>query len=240
MRQLLCLTMLLSCASVLYAQDRKGSPKVAIGFHFSPDYSYRSLQRSKGGNVPDFIISSRNDLEKAKMGYTTGLDVLFQLSKIVGLETGLEFSNKGYQIKSRKLTYESPSASTDPVTAGLKYTYQYLGIPVRISFSFGNGRTSFVTGAGLVTSFLLNANTTAVYEYQNGTSKKNRQTYTDDFRKIDLSPMLSLGVKYKLSDKLYLKAEPTFRYGLLNTRSAPITEHLWSAGLNVGFYSNLK
>jgi hypothetical protein len=51
--------------------------------------------------------------------------------------------------------------------------------------------------------------------------------------------MVSAGVDYKLNNKMHLLAEPTFRYGIIKTKDAPVTEHLWNAGLNVGFYYSL-
>ena len=48
--------------------------------------------------------------------------------------------------------------------------------------------------------------------------------------------MVSAGVDYKLNNKMHLCLEPACRYTLLTTRDFPVTERLWSAGLNVGIY----
>ena len=91
-----------------------------------------------------------------------------------------------------------------------------------------------------MTNFLLNVKQTANYEYSNGKTEKKSQFLKSGFNKVDISPMLSVGVDYKLNNKIHLFAEPTFRYGVIKTKDTPVTEHLWNAGLNVGFYSALK
>ena len=43
-------------------------------------------------------------------------------------------------------------------------------------------------------------------------------------------------LKYNINDRINLRAEPTFRYGLLNTDSKTYEyTHLWTAGLNISF-----
>ena len=91
-----------------------------------------------------------------------------------------------------------------------------------------------------MTNFLLNVKQTSNYEYANGKTEKKSQSSKSGFNKVDISPMVSVGVDYKLTNKIHLLAEPTFRYGAVKTKDAPVTENLWSAGLNVGFYYALK
>ena len=78
------------------------------------------------------------------------------------------------------------------------------------------------------------------YEYSNGNTEKKSQSSTSGFNQVDISPMLSVGVDYKLNNKIHLYAEPTCRYGVVKTKDAPVVENLWNAGLNFGFYYALK
>lgn len=222
------------------AQDNKGAKKILVGFNFSPDYSYRTLKPRDPNAPANVVIDVRNETEKAKFGYTTGINVWFNMTDCVALETGLQFSNKGYRTKNNTLVYADPPGPNDPTQASFSYNYHYIGVPFTVRFLLGKGKARFVSSAGFTTNFLLNASQTAQLKYANGTKEKKRQTSPENYNKIDLSPMLSLGLLYKLANNIYVAAEPTFRYGLLKTVDAPIEEHLWSAGLNLAVYHNIK
>ena len=78
----------------------KSPGKIALGFTFSPDYSYRALNSD-----PDikWVADSRDDREIPKFGFTTGARVLFTLGNKVSLESGLLFADKGE--KTKKLRF---------------------------------------------------------------------------------------------------------------------------------------
>lgn len=207
--------------------------KISIGYNFSSDYNYRTLKSSGGSSSAGIVISSRNHDERARFGYTTGLNVCLFLSKQLALETGIQYSNKGYGTRNLYLAYTQPDPAV-PVRAKFIYAYQYIGIPVKAKFIVGKSKLRFIAGIGFTTSLLLNYKQTVTYEYYNGSTEKKTQSSTSGFNKVDLSPMISAGVDYKLNNKMHLFAEPTFRYGLIKTKDASITEKLWNAGLNVG------
>jgi hypothetical protein len=238
MKQLLILITTLATLTVK-GQDKNPPQKILIGFNFSPDYSSRTLKNNDGSPSSDLVINSRNDNEVAKFGFTTGLNVCFNFSQLVGLETGIQFSNKGYKTKNQDLTYFPPNPSL-PTKAKTNYAYQYIGIPLKAKFSFGKSKVRFVSSIGFMTNILLNVKQTSNYEYSDGKTEKKSQSSKSGFNKVDISPMLSVGVDYKLNNKIHLFAEPTFRYGVVKTKDAPVTEHLWNAGLNMGFYYALK
>lgn len=238
MKQLLILLSTLASLTV-QGQSTKPIQKYFIGFNFSPDYSYRTLKNNDGNPSTDLVINSRNDIEVAKFGYAAGLNACFNFSQLVGFETGIQFSNKGYKTKSQDLVYFPPNASL-PTKSKTNYSYQYIGIPLKAKFSFGKSKVRFVSSIGFMTSILLNVKQTSNYEYSNGKTEKKSQSSKSGFNKVDISPMLSVGVDYKLNNKMHLFAEPTFRYGVIKTKDAQVTEHLWNAGLNVGFYYALK
>ncbi len=213
--------------------------KIAIGFSFSPDYSFRTLKNSGGDGSTDLVIKIRNDIEKAKFGYSTGLNVTFHFSNLLGFETGILYSNKGYKTKEQQLTYFPPNPSL-PDKSSTIYSYQYIGIPLKAKFYFGKNKTRFTTSAGFITNFLINVKQSINLKYPNGSTEKKNQSSTSGFNKVDISPMVSIGVDYKITDKFYLSAEPTFRFGLIKTVNATVKENLWSAGLVLSFFITLN
>jgi hypothetical protein len=222
----------------VYGQNSKPAHHVLIGYSFSPDYSFRTLNNTGGSSSTDLVIKRRNEVELPKFGFTTGLNILVNFSKRAGLETGLQFSARGYKGKGMNLVFETPDP-TLVTNASSSYSYQYIGIPLTARFGFGKSKVRFVSSVGFITGFLLNAKQITTYTYTNGRRDKQAQSIKD-FARIDISPLISIGVDYEVTDKIHLIAEPTFRYGVTKTKDAPVGEHLWSAGLNMGIYYGLK
>jgi Outer membrane protein beta-barrel domain len=225
----------------VHAQDAKKQSltnKLLIGFNFSPDYNFRTL-KNKGGEFGDLVVDSRNSAEIGKLGYTTGFAVCLNFSEQIALETGIQYSNKGYKTKNIDLIISQPDPNF-PIKVRTSYSYQYIGVPLRAKFTFGKSKVRFAPSAGFMTNFLLGVKQTSVYEYANGETDERKNSMTGNFNKIDISTIISLGVDYKLNDKTHLIAEPTFRYGMISTKDAPVTEQLWNTGINVGVYFGIK
>ncbi|MBS1755487.1 MAG: PorT family protein [Bacteroidetes bacterium] len=238
MKQLLLLLLTFFVATT-FGQKSKPGNKISIGYSFSPDYSFRTLKNGDGKSSTDLVIKSRDDIEKAKFGYTTGFNVTFHFSDLLGFETGVQYLNKGYKTKEQDLTYFPPNPSL-PNKATTSYSYQYIGIPIKAKFSFGKNKVRFISSAGFMTNFLINVKQSTNYKYSDGKKEKKDQSSNSGFNKIDISPMASIGVDYKLTDKIHLSADPTFRFGLIKTKDTPVKEKLWNVGLVFGISYDLK
>jgi hypothetical protein len=236
-RVLILITIPISITTL--GQDKSPRQKILIGFNFSPDYCFRTLKNNDGSSSSDLVIKSRNDIEVTKFGYTTGLNVIFNFKQQVGFETGVQYSNKGYKTKNQDLVYFPPNSSL-PTKVKINYSYNYIGFPLKVKFMFGKNKIHFITSAGFMTNFLLNVKQTSNYQYTDGKTEKKTQSTTSGFKKADIAPMLSIGIDYRLTNKIHLIAEPTFRFGVLKIKDAPVSEKLWNAGLNLGFYYDLK
>lgn len=224
-----------------HGQDRNPTHENLIGFNFSPDYSFRTLKNNDGSSSSDLVIKSRNDIEIAKFGYTTGLTIFFNVTQKIGLETGIQYSNKGFKTKNQDLIYiPLPPNPSLPTKLKINYAYNYIGFPIKAKFTSGKTKLLFIASAGFTTNFLLNVKQTNYFEYADGKKEKKTESTTSDFNKVDITPMISTGFEYKVSNKIHFIAEPTFRFGLLKTKDTPVSEKLWNFGLNIGFYHGLK
>ena len=210
--------------------------QIFVGFSFSPDYAYRTLKDNGGDDYTKQVIDSRNSMEIAKLDYTMGLDVSMNITKHFRVETGLHYSDKSYQTKKLDMYYQQSPDPVMPLTARVIYNYQYVDVPLKLTMIAGRSRLRFVTGTGVALNFLLNANTKSVFEYPNGRTRKEAQSSTFDFKKFNISTLFSVGAEYKVKKNMFVRMEPTVRYGLLKTIDRPVTEYLWNAGLNLGFY----
>jgi Outer membrane protein beta-barrel domain len=242
-RQLLLLmticTLTAQGQDTLKAKISGGFKKILIGFNISPDYCSRTLKNNDATGTSGLIIDVRDKRETGRMGITAGVNICFNFTKKTGLETGIQYSAKGYQTTKYDLVYGVPDPAA-PVRAKFRYNYHYIDIPLKINIIKGNGKLRLIAAAGITTNILLSATQTSILEYSGGKTEKQKKQSVYDYNKINISPMISLGADYRINGKMYLRAEPTFRYGMLKNINTPVTEHLWSAGLNIGFYCSLK
>lgn len=225
-------------SSVVQGQMKKSGQKFLLGFNFSTDYNFRTLKKKDNSSNTDLVLIKRNELEIAKFGFTSGINIYIDLLNQMGFETGLQYSNRGYKTKNQELVYFPPDPAS-PSEGQFNYAYQYVGIPVRARFSLGRNKLRFISSIGFITNFLLDVKNIAKYKYADGRTISKTESISG-FKKIDISLVNSIGIDYKLNDNFHLTAEPTFRYGLIKTKDAAIRENLWNAGLNIGFYYGVK
>ncbi|TND08370.1 MAG: hypothetical protein FD123_2166 [Bacteroidetes bacterium] len=241
--------MITSCA--VFAQDttKTKAPaafkRLLTGANISADYCYRILGNNDGSSSSAMIMDTRNSFERPKLGYTGGVNLCYNFSGHFGIETGVQYSNKGYRsyfdfpdtiTDPRLILMYTAYAGPTPAKVTVTYNHVYLDVPVRIIFSCGEKNIRFVSSIGATTNILLQATQKSVAEYENGDIERNTQDLQDDYKMLNISPTISAGVDYRINDKINLRAEPTFRYGLLKIIDTPITGYLWNAGLNITCY----
>jgi Outer membrane protein beta-barrel domain len=232
------LLLLLLAPVILAAQGNKIPVKLFVGLNFSPDYSYRTL-KSDGSTGAELVSRFRNDQEIAKPGYTTGITLLLALSPKIILESGLQLSGKGYKTKEMELAYFPPNPAA-PVAATGNFRFRYLGIPLRAKFAFGRPNFRLMPGIGCMINFLTSSTHKYRYTYSDGHKEEREESFNTEYRKTDFSPMISLGTDIRLNSRFHILAEPTYRWGMVSPKDSPITEKLWSAGLNVGLFYTLR
>src|SRR5688572_885079 len=232
------LIILASAPLLANAQDSLATSKSQVfsfAFYLSPDYSFRTLKNNDGSSSSDFVIKARNSIETGKPGFTTGISTKVNGSKRVSGETGLYYSTMGYKIGELTLDYQQPDPGL-PTKMRSAVNFHYISIPVKLNFTAGNGRPRFIAGAGLAANFLLKESEKFTLTYADGSERNKKESSTHDYKKFNISSLTSIGFEYKLKEKIFLRAEPTLRYGLLKIIDTPVTEHLWSIGLNMGVY----
>lgn len=190
MKLILILTLTFLSLTAL-GQDTNSGKKILIGFNFSPDYANRVLKNGDGSSSTDLVIKSRNDIEIAKFGFTTGLNVWFNFSQRIGLETGIQFSNKGYKAEDQNLVYFPPNPGS-PTKVKIIYAYQYIGVPLKAKFSFTKNKIHFIAGIGFVTNFLLNIKQTTTMNMLMVKQKKNPCHPNQDLITLTLLQLLVL------------------------------------------------
>ena len=205
---------------------------------YSQDYSKFQLGLNYSQNISFIPNSGYNP----KLSLYSGVNFVFNFSKNLGLETGAQFSNKGFQSDWFSFFYEMPEKGI-PYEAKFKYNYNYLDIPLKLNLTLGSSKIRFISSVGLVGNIPLYGKSVLVGKFDNG-----REKIKDSFKvdRSNLSTHFSLGIGYQVSEKFMLKFEPNFRYSLLNffryKTPSPLrqnTYHFITTGLYVGIYYGL-
>ncbi len=246
------LTLLLTMVISLVASghpDTTETPKLLLGVTISPDICYRTLANDGSSSIATSIMNSRNEGESPKLSYSTGVSICFNLTNHWDVETGLQYSNKGFKRLISDLTFGD---MIDP-RYGFVYTqgsvpyeiilidnFNYLDIPIRAIFSVGKGKVRFIASVGFTTNILISATSTTIRKYESEDKERSTQKQIHDYNTINISPTAGIGIDWQLSNKLNLRVEPTFRYGLLKIIDTQITAYLWSGGVNFTCYYDLK
>ena len=148
------------------------------------------------------------------------------------MESGLLYANKGYRTERMDANFGD---AIDPrrglsvsETAGLTHvrfieSFHYIAVPLKVNFSFGGEKWKWLAGIGVMNEFLVEATNTSVTYNGDEVTNRNTETSGTDYRQFSLSPVISVGVEYVLNPNMSLRAEPTFRYGVLQTTDTPIT-----------------
>jgi hypothetical protein len=221
---------------ILLAQSENAPSfnRFQIGVSVSPDVNYRVL---KADNSVEWIKDNRDEREIPLFGFTAGVNTIFNFTRLIGVETAVQYSLKGYQDKWQDSF--NPIQTNDPnVPARTRafYKFHYLDIPIKANISVGKKRVRFIGSVGVVVNVYLASSWVGVSESQSGERTRSVANEPFNFEAVNISPLVSAGIDWKISDRMSLQAKPTFRYGVLTIIDAPIKGYLWNCGLDISWY----
>jgi hypothetical protein len=200
--------------------------KCIIGIYYSPEISYRTLGDSK-------ITQIRNDREVYKYGNSIGATFGYRISKFVEIGTGVNFSSRGFQTKEDSIKVQEPDPVFPDKIKVVDHFY-YLGIPLKCGFRKDFNKISVVSSIGIMPNLLLNQKVEYITT-KNDQVEHNIYDRTYEYRRIDLTAIISIGLAYKVSHKMDLIIEPTFQHDVISVIDAPLKTYLWNSGLNFSF-----
>ena len=209
-----------------------------IGISAAPEICYRSIINNLELTNEDYqlwseVIDHRNETETVKLGYTGGLHLGYNFNERLGFQAGIQYSNRGLSTKK----IDTEGTIIDPVVPEsfkFIFDYDYLEIPTKVNFSFGENQIRLTTSAGLSSAFLIKQSRTFIGYYKDTTT---RQVFisNDAYNRFNLFATISAGLEMRFNPIMSIKVEPTFRYGLLKITDTPVSGHWYSGGLNVSY-----
>ncbi len=211
-----------------------------IGIQTSPDLAYRTLELVDRNPSSEVIIEALNTLHTPRLGYTASLVAGYALSEQWAMEGGIGYALHGWSWDLSQLNFGDQIEprrgfiyNTEDMLGSISQEFHYLNVPVLATLTLGKGRLRSISSVGASVSFLLKAHSVTVW---NGERNVVEQ---DDYHALNFFPMISTGLSYAMGESGALRMEPTFRFGVLELQDGPISERLWSAGLQLGYFRYL-
>jgi hypothetical protein len=213
----------------------KNYPTFQVGGIGSLDMCFRTLENKEGAVSLNDLIVTRNNGETFKFGYHAGIGFCINASEHFGMETGLIYSNKGYETKLMNYIYPVPDPSL-PTKGRSIYNYNFLDIPLKANFFIGKGKVRFYASLGVVANILVAQNETFVKKYEDGRTEYDVFKTSEDFEKVVFTGAISAGIDVKFNKHLNLRVAPNFGHQLGRFREAAVSQYLWTAGFGASFY----
>ncbi|MFA7273859.1 MAG: outer membrane beta-barrel protein [Crocinitomicaceae bacterium] len=203
--------------------------KFSFGVNFSPNYSSNTLNYDKQWQP---YVDAVQQNEKPAFGFNTGLSARYHVLDKLELELGVQYARQTRSFKSIALTDMNgqPLGKVD-----FQNRFNYLEIPVRVNYLLIKNKFFGYITAGASLNVFLNDQAKSWLTFDSG--YKEVQTAPTGYlfiNKSTISLIGGFGIGYHLSDKLNIRFEPLFRYSLTPVAEAPIKQHNYSVGGQVG------
>jgi hypothetical protein len=220
-----------------------------LGVDVSFDLGFRSLIDNANSETSSLIISSRNDMEFIKPGFTAGINVIRNLSKKWALVGGVSYSRKGYSSKMENLVFGdiidprqgfvyNNSENFDAIQ--FNYHMNYIDVPIKATYLFDEQESEYFrkwyAGLGLVSSYFINEVVTSKKTLDGKKVGKNSYTETEGFDKIMFSPAIYFGTYRLNAFDHQLRIEANFKYGVTKITDTNVSATLWTTGISIGYY----
>lgn len=211
------------------------SRKLSFGASVSPDYSFR-VPFEYGDMIQDMVNKSFYEIEIPQPGVTAGLNAAVAVTNVCELQTGLLYSYRRIKYKECDNLFILNSArflNGVPERAQLTHRMHYVSVPLKAGFTFGKKRLQPTVSIGGFADVHIATSTKASLIYPGGSTTTEIHPNGIYYKRLSFSPLISVGGKYWLNEKAYLKIEPTLH------AEPPLKGYLWRAGLNLGYYVRL-
>ncbi|MCD6018180.1 MAG: hypothetical protein K0S53_1301 [Bacteroidetes bacterium] len=241
MKLFICLLLCLTDAVFAQTADSLKTKKWAVGVTGSPDYCYQIPYTSK-------VSSGYTGTDtKANNGITAGFNVVYKVSKRIGIEIAVLYSTKG--IVAHMPPWITPGGTYDPSIPNgggstmepekrTAYKYQYLEVPLKINCYILNRRFKVFPSLGVSANLFLGKKT-ATTVLDNAEIRKTTISHSYNSKNIpvvDAALLVGIGFSYDINRNVFIKLEPSYRQFLRPLVDAPVSGYLYSVGMNTGIY----
>jgi hypothetical protein len=233
----ICLALFYVDIAVAQSKDSKLN-KFELALIISPDINHRKIDYTN--IIADLgPPGSNNNHRRLNIGYTMGVNGVLKLYKKISLEAGIQFANRSfeYELDMNNMKRNDVYDPMIPDAVVHKNRYQYIDIPIRINYMFGNGKLKFVTGIGGVGNININESIKFESTYKNGRTDKGTIKQSVNQR-LNLTGLFALGIHWQYNELSALRIEPNYRASLPVDISdiLDIEQRFYTVGLHIGWY----
>jgi len=214
------------------------SQKWSIGINYMPNVSFRKLVT----DITDpnalrlrsiFAMNEKSD--KIKHGFSAGIDINYDLSNRIRIQSGVNYNNRGYLAK---YSSEDLSRETD---LKIRYAYHYIDIPLNADITLIKKKSiSLFTRFGGSMGLNIGSRTVAIEQIPNGIGKAKYIYPGFEASSTLFSVLGGIGINKALNNKMNIQITPTYRRAVTNYIEAPITAKLWDIGINMSLIKNIR
>lgn len=249
MKKILVFLFVLTLFHSLFAQKENEKSRFSIGISYSPNYCFRTINNTDTSSIFQTIESIRNDDEKFKLGHSAGVSIGYNFSEHWALNTGVFYSDKGYETKKNELFFGSQidprngfsfDTSNLPTHVIFREHFLYMDIPLSMQYKLRKEKFHFSISAGIIGNFFITDKRTTVFLYEDGSKSRDDYSITDVKSFFNLSPKISIGAEYFLNDKQSIRFEPSFQYGLIDIFDYAIQTWIWNAGVKITYFRHFN
>ncbi len=207
--------------------------KFSFGLNFSPDNTYRRLHSDY-----DNFVEFGNKTESARFGFTTGMVSCYQLSFRFALESGLQFSDKGFKYEATKQDFyygDGIYVEEDPAMPDkwkTIYHHYYLGIPLKLNYYVLQKGVKLFLSAGFSTDFYVGNQSKTTWEFSDRTETETYQMKDKGFNMVNFTGLAGFGIETDISKRVHFRFEPIFRYSFTPVADGLMKDYLYSVGAN--------
>ena len=235
------------------AEKASNTTKIACKIVFSPDYTNRKFETNDAPKIHEDYSLMKNESEKSAISFSLGVNLEFFVSKTLSITSGLQldrFSTAGkYNFYNNKIpVIDSISGiikgyitinDTIGIHSQIKNSYSFLELPLILNYYVPlNKKWTFNIKAGGSMFYFLNSSGKTISAAE--LVLKDVSSYS--YNSINWGLILGLGCYYRVSDKLNLGFEPTYKQflGSLMKKDELTGLKPWSVGINVNAQIKLK
>lgn len=225
MKKIIILVFLLS-PMLNFAQQNDSSKmkSFSIGGSYSTDYCYRIISAKESMK---WLKNQMDTLEIAKIGYTTGINFDYRITKRLSISSGILFSDKGEKLKKKVIPSIDKSITH----------INYLDIPLKVNYNISTNKTKFYISLGISNNIFLS---NKILIKKENSSSRELVIGNSDFSKINFTSIINIGINQDVAENWYFKTELLYRQSINPLIKSDLNRYLYSVGLNLGFYYRLK
>ena len=222
-----------------------------FGIGFSPEISYRNVVKTDFVEGIDEFVERSNELDESIFGYTAGAFFTKSFGRNLYFETGITYSQDGYNSVYRDYTYDflvdqglinSDDPGFDATTEiEIQNRFNAVGIPLNIVYISSGDKARFTWSLGITPEYLVGTSSERIYRFETGNEESFDVDFATDPPDFTLTASLSAGVELALDRTSAIRIEPIVRYGALPMFDEATYEvSLFSYGLSLKYFFDLN